>query len=72
MFILLGIGVLTFRRRLLIRNTFGGFVLGVGMGVALARRPVAGAKPLTNWICGAVFVALVIVPWALAFRSKGV
>src|SRR3954468_5449976 len=28
MFILPGIGVLTFRRRLLIRNTFGGFVLG--------------------------------------------
>ena len=47
---------------------FGGFVLGVLLGLPLSRRPKSGPKPLQNWLCGAVFVVLVIVPWRFALH----
>jgi hypothetical protein len=47
----------------------GGFISGLLLGTALISSPAITRTNWSNLICGLVFVALVIVPWWLAFRN---
>jgi len=49
---------------------FGGFVIGLLLGMPLSRNPSVPIRPTINWLSGAVFTTLVIVPWLLALRSN--
>lgn len=50
---------------------FGGFVLGLLLGMLLSRKPSTPVRPVVNVLSGAIFTTLVILPWLLALHGTG-
>lgn len=48
---------------------FGGFVFGLALGGLLSLSRGAVHKPPCNFMCGLVFVTLIIIPWWKALKS---